>query len=216
MNYSDLCTALQNTVESQFSSTDLATFFKQVEQNVYNTIQLPNLRKNMTGTVSPSSPYIQAPSDMLSLYSVAVVDTSGDYHFLLQKDVNYIREAYPKQSTADIPRVYALFGTLPADPSTLVFMLGPTPDAGYTIEIHYFYQPETIVTAGTTWLGDNYPSVLLNGALVEAARFLKSDPDVVKMYLDMYGQSLTLLKNLGDGKFRQDAYRSGQVANRVQ
>lgn len=216
MNYSDLCTALQNTVESEFSSTDLATFFKQVEQNVYNTIQLPNLRKNMTGTVSPSSPYIQAPSDMLSLYSVAVVDTSGDYHFLLQKDVNYIREAYPKQSTLDIPRVYALFGTLPTDPSKLVFMLGPTPDAGYTIEIHYFYQPETIVTAGTTWLGDNYPSVLLNGALVEAARFLKSDPDVVKMYLDMYGQSLTLLKNLGDGKFRQDAYRSGQVANRVQ
>lgn len=216
MNYSDLCTALQNTVEYEFSSTDLATFFKQVEQNVYNTVQLPNLRKNMTGTVSPSSPYIQAPSDMLSLYSVAVVDTSGDYHFLLQKDVNYIREAYPSQSTLAIPRVYALFGTLPTDPSKLVLMLGPTPNAGYTIEIHYFYQPETIVTAGTTWLGDNYPSVLLNGALVEAARFLKSDPDVVKMYLDMYGQSLTLLKNLGDGKFRQDAYRSGQVANRVQ
>lgn len=211
MNYADLCTALQNTVEYEFSATDLANFFKQAEQNIYQSVQLPNLRKNMTGLVSTGTPYVQAPADMMSLYSVAIVDESGDYHFLLPKDVNYIREAYPSQSATSFPQVYALFGASPSDASKLVFMLGPTPDAGYTIEIHYFYQPESIVTAGTTWLGDNYHTVLLNGALVEAARFQKSDPDVVKMYLDMYAQSLTLLKTLGDGKFRSDTYRSGQT-----
>lgn len=216
MNYSELTTALQNTIESEFSATDLATFFKQAEQKIYNTVQLPNLRKNMTGTLASGSPYISAPIDMLSVFSLALIDSTGAYSFLLPKDVNYIREVFPNPSATSTPKVYALFGSNPSNAKNIVLMVGPSPNQSYTMELHYFYLPESIVTAGTTWLGDNFDTVLLNGALLEAARFQKSDADTTKMYTDMYLQSLTLLKNLGDGKFRQDTYRSGQVTNPVQ
>lgn len=215
MNYSELCTAIQHTIESEFSATDLANFVQQAEHNIYNAVQLPTLRRSQVGTLSPGGPYVQVPSDMMSLYSVAIIDLDGDYHFLLQKDVSFMREAYPTASFQAIPTSYSFFGSVPANPLAMVLMLGPTPDQAYQIEIQYFYMPESIVTAGNTWLGDNFHTVLLNGALVEAARFLKSDPDMVKLYIDLYMQSITLLKNLSEGKFRQDAYRLVQATQPV-
>ena len=150
--------------------------------------------------------YLQIPSDYLYCYSLAVIDPSGEYHFLLNKDVNFIREAYPINNVASRgrPRHYANF-----DDSA--FILGPTPDLAYSAELHYGYYPESIVTAGTTWLGNEFDSALLNGALVEAIRFMKGEQDMVALYERLYVQAIGLLKQLGDGKLRQDAYRDGQV-----
>lgn len=144
-----------------------------------------------------------------------MIDADGDYHYLLNKDVNFIREAYPRASFTGLPKHYAIFGPRSDDPNELSFIVGPTPDAAYNVELHYYFYPESIVTAGDTWLGENFDSALLNGALVEAIRYMKGEADMVKLYQDMYLQSIALLKNLGDGKQRQDAYRSGQVRVQV-
>jgi len=183
-------------------------FTQQAEQKIYNTVQIPALRRNVTGNVSADNKYLSTPSDFLYSYSLAVIDGSGNYTYLLNKDVNFIREAYPGPSATGLPKHYAYF-----DDNS--FLLGPTPDAAYEMELHYGYYPESIVTAGTTWLGDEFDSALLNGALIEAIRFMKGEQDVVAMYEKLYVQAIGLLKNLGDGKLREDTYRSGQVRNPV-
>ena len=203
MNYTELKANIQDICETTFTDDQLAMFTQQAEQKIYNTVQIPALRKNVTGTLTSSNKYLSTPSDFLWSYSLAVVDGSGVYHFLLNKDVNFMREAYPNPTVTGLPKHYAYF-----DYNT--FIVGPTPDSGYASELHYGYYPQSIVTAGTTWLGDEFDSALLNGALLEAIRFMKGEPDIVAMYEKMYLQSITLLKNLGDGKLREDAYRSGQ------
>ena len=206
MDYSSLCTNIQDICENEFSAGQLAMFTQQAEQKIYNTVQIPALRKNVTGTATVGVPYLQIPTDFLYCYSLALVGADGVYHYLLNKDVNFIREAYPANDVASRgrPKHYANF-------STAAFILGPTPDFAYTAELHYGYYPPSIVTAGTTWLGDEFDSALLNGALLEAIRFMKGEQDVVAMYEKLYMQAIGLLKQLGDGKLRQDTYRSGQV-----
>jgi hypothetical protein len=208
MNYTDLKTNIEDICETSFTDDQLAMFTQQAEQKIYNTVQIPALRKNSTGTLTSGNKYLSSPSDFLYSYSIAVVDGDGAYHFLINKDVNFIREAYPTPSSSGLPKHYAYF-----DDNT--FILGPTPDSSYTVELHYGYYPESIVTAGTTWLGDEFDSALLNGALMEAIRFMKGEPDIIANYEKMYLQSITLLKNLGDGKLREDTYRSGQFRSPV-
>ena len=215
MNYSELRTAVESYLENTFSATDFATMTELAEQKIYNAVQLPALRKNMVGTLTLGNKYLSAPIDFLSVFSLAVVDASGRYSYLLNKDVNFIREAYPNPTVTSTPKYYAIFGPDSGNPAELIFILGPTPSANLTTELHYFYYPVSIVTAGTSWLGDNFDSALFNGVMTEAARFMKAEPDVVQMMDKEFSQSLLLLKNLGDGKNRQDAYRSGQVRNKV-
>lgn len=208
MNYTELKANIQDICENTFTDDQLAMFTQQAEQKIYNTVQIPALRKNVTGTLTSGVTYLSAPTDFLYSYSLAVVDGSGAYTYLLNKDVNFLREAYPNPTATGLPKHYAYF-----DDAT--FLLGPTPDSAYEMELHYGYYPESIVTAGTTWLGDEFDSALLNGALVEAIRFMKGEQDIVAMYDKLFVQAIGLLKNLGDGKLREDTYRSGQVRNPV-
>lgn len=221
MNYSELCVNIQDIVENSFTPDQLAMFTKQAEQKIYNTIQLPSLRKNATTLLTPNNKYLSTPGDFLSVFSLAVIDGTGRYEYLLNKDVNFIRQAYPNPTVTALPKYYAIFGPtttndfVPVITNELSIILGPTPDAAYNVELHYFYYPESIVTAGQTWLGENFDSALLNGALIEALRFIKGDPEMVALYDKLYLQAVMLLKQLGDGKMRQDAYRSGQTRDRV-
>jgi hypothetical protein len=303
MNYAELVTAVSDYCENTFPTVDMNTMIRNAEQNIYNTVQLANLRKNMTGSLSTGNQYLSAPDDFLSVYSLAVIDTSGDYLYLLNKDVNFIREAYPNNAPASrgLPRHYAIFGPNSTNTTELSFILGPSPNLAYTVELHFYYLPESIVQAalgsivittagsgyangvyfnvpltggsgnsatanitvsggvvttatlsnrgcfyaasntlsasnanlggsgsglvltvstvtnsgGTTWLGDNFDTALFNGVMMEAIRFMKGDPDLVALYQQQFTQSLALLKNLGDGKQRMDAYRDGQVRNPV-
>jgi hypothetical protein len=235
MNYAQLSAQIQAYLENTFPDTltwdnqsvsskdQIDTFIKQAEQRIYNTIQFPSLRKNVTGLTTASNKYLSSPSDFLSVYSMAVIDATGRYEYLLNKDVNFIRQAYPNPTSTGIPQYYALFGPTttsggsPVITNELSFIMGPTPDAAYNIELHYFYYPVSIVDAGTTWLGDNFDSVLLYGALVEAAIFMKIDAQTEGVVLDTkYKEALALAKRLGDGLERQDAYRSGQYRQAVQ
>ena len=308
MNYSELVTAVQDYCENTFPTVDMNTMIRNAEQNIYNTVQLASLRKNMTGSLSTGNQYLSAPNDFLSVYSLAVIKTNGEYLYLLNKDVNFIREAYPNPGTSTVsarglPKHYAIFGPAYGSANELSFILGPTPDQAYGVELHFYYLPDSIVqsairlfntaslvggsgytngvyfnipltggngnsatanitisggavtsvvlsnpgcfyavgdslgasntnlggtgsgfsipvlevvnAAGTTWLGDNFDSALFNGTMVEAIRFMKGDPDIVQFYQQQFTQSLALLKNLGDGKQRMDAYRDGQVRNPV-
>ena len=215
MNYAELCTNIADICENTFTADEYAMFTKQAEQRIYNSVQLANLRKNVTGALSVSNKYLACPDDFLSTYSLAVIDANGDYTFLLNKDVNFIREAYPSSSATGLPKHYAIFGPQSGAVTELSYIVGPTPDTNYSVELHYYYYPQSIVTAGTSWLGDNFDSALLNGALVEAIRFMKGDQDLVQLYDKLYVQALALLKNLGDGKQRMDAYRDGQVRTSV-
>jgi hypothetical protein len=274
MNYNQLVTELQSYTENVFSTADINTFITQAEQRIYNSVQFPSLRKNVTGTVTANNKYLSAPDDFLSSFSLAAYLTAsttatgtssaftivvasatnievgqyvsgsgigtkaivtiisgttitlsvansgavagavafqGSYSFLLNKDVNFMRESFPNPSDTGQPQYYALFGPNSTYPAELSFILGPTPDATYTVELHYFYYPESIVTASTSWVGDNFESALLYGSLREAVIFQKGEQDMVAYYEKMYMESLGLLKNLGDGKLRRDAYRSGQI-----
>jgi len=279
MTYAELCAAIADyTQNTSFTATELATFTKQAEQRIYNTVQSANLRRNQTGTITSGNKYLSAPDDFLSSYSLAVytyasptatgtaaaftitvssatdiaVDQvvtgsgigtgaqvtvingttitlsvansgtvsgamvfQGDYLYLLDKDVNFIREVYPNPASKDEPKYYAIFGPQSAYADELSFILGPTPDRTYKAELHYYYYPESIVTAGTSWLGDNFDSVLLYGSLVEAYTFMKGEQDLMGIYDAKYKEALMLLKNLGDGKQRMDTYRDGQVKNKV-
>lgn len=216
MNYAELVVAVSDYCENTFPTVDMNIMIKQAEQRIYNTVQISNLRKNVTGTLTSGNKYLSAPDDFLSTYSLAVYPSAGgDYIYLLNKDVNFIRDAYPNPADTGKPKHYAIFGPQFNDVRELTFILGPTPDAAYKAELHYYYYPESIVTTGTTWLGDNFDSALLNGTMVEAIRYMKGEKDLVDLYNQMYIQSISLLKNLGDGKQRMDAYRDGQVRNPV-
>jgi hypothetical protein len=317
MNYVELFSAIESYTENNFpditlsnGSTNTSTeqinrFIEQAEQRIYNNVQFPSLRKNMTGNITAGNKYLKAPDDYLATYSLAVIDSSGNYEYLLNKDVNFIRQAYPNPTTdVGIPKYYALFG--PSVQSSVItneltFILGPTPNTGYTAELHFYYYPESIVQAiiasfgtltggsgytnglyynvqltggsgtgayaditvsggtvvsvvirsggclykvgntlsataaniggtgtgfsvpvsavtnvtGTSWLGDNFDSVLLYGSLVEAYTFMKGEPDMITLYNQKYVEALALAKRLGDGMERQDAYRSGQYRQAV-
>lgn len=216
MNYTELCTAIQDYSENTFEATDLANFVQLAEQRLYNLVQTPALRKNVTGTTTSSNKYLACPTDLLSVFSMAVIaPVTGAYTFLLNKDTNFIREAYPAPTDTGTPAYYAFFGPRSDDPKELTFILGPTPDAAYTVELHYNYYPESIVTASTSWLGDNYDSALLNAALMEAITFMKGEADMVQLYKDRMVESIAGFKNLSDGKQRQDTYRSGQTRTGV-
>lgn len=218
MNYAALVVAISDYTENTFLTADMNTFIKQAEQRIYNTIQFPSLRKNMTGTITANNKYLSCPEDFLSPFSLSVVDATGAYSFLLNKDVNFIREAYPIPTDTAIPKYYALFGptvTGSTISTELSLILGPTPDATYVVELHYYYYPESIVTASTTWLGDNFDTVLLYGSLVEAITYMKGEADMVALYDGKYKEALMLAKRLGDGLERQDAYRSGQYRQAV-
>jgi hypothetical protein len=216
MNYVELKENIARICENEFTEAEYVLFTEQAEQRIYNTVQLANLRKNVTGSLTATNKYLQAPNDFLSVYSLAIYPAGGGaYEYLLNKDVNFIRQAYPNPAITGKPKHYAIFGPTSNDVNELSFIVGPTPDVAYAAELHYYYYPESIVTAGDTWLGENFDSALLNGALVEAIRYMKGEPDMVKLYQDMYVQSIALLKNLGDGKQRADSYRSGQVRIQV-
>ena len=227
MNYSQLFSTIQAYTENEFPATvglsstteQIDTFIRQAEQRIYNSVQFPSLRKNVTGTMTASNPYLSSPADFLAPYSMAVIDSTGAYEYLLNKDVNFIREAYPNPTVTGKPQHYALFGPTttndspPVITNELSFILGPTPNQNYTVQLHYYYYPESITTAasGTTWLGDNFDSILLYGSLLEAATFMKSEQDVIAQYQKRYDEALNLAKRLGDGMDRTDSYRTGQV-----
>jgi len=278
MNYSELVTAVSDYCENTFPTVDMDTFIQQAEQRIYNTVQIANLRKNVTGSLTSGNKYLACPNDFLSPYSLAiypVISTTatgtsgeftvtvasatgiaagqavsgtnipsgtyvravtgttvyltqansgtvtgaiifqGDYLFLLNKDVNFIREAYPQTATRGEPQHYAIFGPQTNDVNELSFIVGPTPNLGYMAELHYYYYPESIVTASTTWLGDNFDSTLLYGTICEAFVYMRQEGDMVKLAQDRYVQAIALLKNLGDGKQRADAYRDGQTRVQV-
>ena len=232
MTYTELVAAIQSYTENQFpdtyladgsavsSTTQIDTFIKQAEQRIYNSIQFPSLRKNVTGNLTQNNKYLSCPDDFLAVYSLAVIDGLGNYEYLLNKDVNFIRQAYPNPTDTAIPKYYALFGPYVSGAGIsdeLSMIVGPTPDANYAVELHYYYYPESITVAadGRTWLGDNFDSVLLYGSLVEAYTFMKGEADMVTLYNTKYTEALALAKRLGDGMERQDAYRSGQYRQAV-
>lgn len=301
MNYGELQANIQDIVENSFPAASIALFVRQAEQRIYNFIQFPSLRKNVTGTLTVNNKYLSAPSDFLSVYSMAVIKANGEYVYLLNKDVNFIREAYPSPTETGLPKHYAIFGPTYTDFNELSFIVGPTPNSSYSVELHYYYYPTSIVQSaiasfgaitvgsgytngtyfnvpltggsgsgatarivvsggqvasvtlqnpgvfyavgntlsaasaniggtgsnfsvpvatvdnanGTSWLGDNFDSVLLNASLVEAARFMKAEPDTIAVYENLFTQSVALAKQLGDGKQRMDAYRDGQFRMKV-
>lgn len=217
MNYSELVTAVSDYTENTFPTVDMNMFITQAEQRIHNTVQFPSLRKNVTGNVTSGNRYLSCPSDFLAAYSIAVIDGSGAYEFLLNKDVNFIRQVYPTPTSTGTPKYYALFGPQSNDQNELTFILGPTPDASYLVELHYYFYPESITTApsGRSWLGDNFDSVLLYGTLVEAYTYMKGEADMLGVYNTKYGEALLMAKRMGDGLERQDAYRSGQVRQQV-
>lgn len=208
MNYTQLVSEIQNYVEDQFETADINTFITQAEQRIYNSVQLPALRKNVTGSLTAGNKYLAMPSNWLATFSLAVINSDNEYLYLLNKDVNFIRQSFP-DTDSDFygePQYYAVF-------DNTSFIVGPTPDDSYDVELHYFYYPESITTtqSGTTWLGDNFSSTLLYGSLLEAYTYMKGEADIISGYQKRYDEAMALLKQLGDGKDRQDAYRSGQV-----
>ena len=216
MTYAQLVVAVSDYCENTFDTTDMNTMIKQAEQRIYNTVQIANLRKNVTGTITSGNKYLSCPDDFLSVYSLAIYPSGGgSYIYLLNKDVNFMRDAYPNPTTTGTPKHYAIFGPQSTNVNELSFILGPTPSTAYGAELHYYYYPESIVTASTTWLGDNFDSALLYGTLLEAITYMKGEKDLVELYQAQYLQAITLLKNLGDGKQRMDAYRDGQTRIKV-
>ena len=211
MTYAELVAQIQDYTENTFQTTDINTFITQAEQRIYNTVQLPALRKNVTGSLSSGNKYLAMPSDWLATFSLAVFGADNEYKYLLNKDVNFIRQSFPDTDSAFYgePQYYAVF-------NASSFIVGPTPDINYSAELHYFYYPTSITVAGTSWLGDNFSSTLLYGSLLEAYTYMKGEKDVLDNYRSRYDEAMLLLKQLGDGKDRQDSYRSGQVRYPVQ
>ena len=221
MNYATLFETIKGYVENDFPNTSwtdsagtgtvtltsteqINTFIQEAEQRIFNTVQLLDLRKNVTGNVTSGNKYLSVPTDWLANFSLAVIDASGNYSYLLNKDVNFIRESFPSPTDTGIPTHYSFF-----DENS--YILGPTPDSSYAVELHYFYYPESIVTASTSWLGDNFDSVLLYGSLLEAYTFMKGEQDIIAGYQKRYDEAMAMLKQLGEGKNRQDMYRTPQV-----
>jgi hypothetical protein len=226
MNYTQLSDAIQAYTENTEANfiAEIPVFVQQAEQRIYNSVQFPSIRKNVYGQVTANNKYLQCPTDFLAVYSLAIVTdvTGGDmntgtYEYLLNKDVNFIRQAYPTPDDTGLPRYYALFGPRSDNADELTFILGPTPDSAYYTELHYYFYPESITVAadGRTWLGDNFDSVLLYGSLVEAYTYMKGEQDMMQLYNTKFMEALALAKRLGDGMERQDAYRSGQFRQKV-
>lgn len=221
MTYTELVAAIKAYSENYDTTSpggfveNIPVFVQNAEQRIYNSVQIPSLRKNVTGTLTNGNKYLSAPNDYLSTYSLAVINPDTSYTYLLNKDVNFIREAYPTPTSTGTPAYYALFGSQYTLTNELSFIIGPTPDSNYSVELHYFYYPESIVTAGSSWLGDNFSLVLLYGAMVEACSYMKSDPDVMSNYKDRYMDALMQLNRLGTGLERGDAYRDGQAKIKV-
>lgn len=219
MNYADLVSAIKAYTENDFPDTagsggltsteQINVFIQGAEQRIFNMVQLLDLRKSVTGSLTSGNKYLSVPSDWLANFSLAVIDASGNYSYLLNKDVNFIRESFPNASTTGLPTHYAYF-------DETSYILGPTPDSAYAVELHYFYYPPSIVTAGTSWLGDNFDSALLYGSLLEAYTFMKGEADVMATYQKRYDQAMIMLKQLGEGKNRQDMYRTAQARYPVQ
>ena len=227
MNYTELTAAIcdyTQNFDTDFVS-NIPVFVEQAEQRIYNSVQFPSIRKNQYSAITANNKYISLPIDFLAVYSLALVTgvtsanlDTGTFEYLLNKDVNFIRQAYPAPNSTGEPKYYALFGPTILNSTItteLSLILGPTPDATYYVELHYYYYPESIVTAATTWLGDNFDSVLLYGSLVEANTFMKGEADMTALYNGKYNEALALAKRLGDGMERQDAYRSGQFRQAV-
>jgi len=215
MDYAALKVAVQDYTENTFLDVDFATMTQLAEQKIYNSVQLPIMRKSATLALTAGSNVLNAPSDFLNAFSLAVIDGTGAYNYLVNKDVNFIFEAYPVPATTGTPKYYAINGPQTASQVLTALVLGPTPTAANSALLTYSYYPESIVTANTTWLSTNFDSVLFNGVMVEAIRFMKGEEDMVNLYAEQYKQSLTLFKNLVDGKLRQDAYRNGQLRTQV-
>ena len=218
MNYTELSNAIQAYTENTEADfvTNIPVFVTQAEQRIYNSVQFPSIRKNVTGSMTTSNKYLQCPTDFLAVYSLAVINASGEYEYLLNKDVNFIRQAYPQPTDTGIPRYYALFGPRSDNAAELTFILGPTPDAAYSSELHYYFYPPSISVAPfTSWLGDNFDTVLLYASLVEAYTYMKGEVDMMGLYNQKFIEALALAKRLGDGMERQDAYRSGQFRQMV-
>jgi hypothetical protein len=206
MNYATLSAKIQEYVQSTETSfvANIPTFVQLAEERIYNTVQIPAIRRNQTATLTSGNKYLTLPGDWLATFSLAVIASDGSQEFLLDKDVNFIRQSYPSPTDTGVPQYYAIF-----DQNTLI--LGPTPASNYQVEMHYYYQPESIVTAGTSWLGDNFETVLLYGSLREAYTYLKGEADLIQNYEQKYQEAMQMLIRLGDGLNRRDAYRSGQV-----
>lgn len=231
MNYAQLFETIKGYVENDFPDTSWAnpagtgtvtltsteqinTFIQQAEQRIYNSIQLPVFRKNVTGQATNGNKYLSMPNDWMSVFSLARIDNDGTQEYLLNKDVEFIRSCYPSPSDTGPPKYYAIFKgptVVPGDTSTVI--LGPTPNANYNMELHYFYYPIsiTVSNSGRSWLGDNFDSVLLYGSLLEAYTFMKGEKDVIDGYKARYDEAMTLLLQLGEGKNRQDMYRTPQA-----
>lgn len=218
MNYTQLSNAIQAYTENTETAfvANIPVFVQQAEERIFNSVQFPSLRQNVTGTMTTNNKYLQCPTDFLAVYSLAVINASGEYEYLLNKDVNFIRQAYPQPTDTGIPKYYALFGPRSDNAAELTFILGPTPDAAYGAELHYFFYPPSItVSPYTSWLGDNFDPVLLYASLVEAYTYMKGEPDMMALYNQKFIEALALAKRLGDGMERQDAYRSGQFRQAV-
>ena len=222
MNYTALSAAIQAYTENTETDfvANIPVFVTQSEQRIYNSVQFPSIRKNMTSTIAVNTKYLDCPDDFLAVYSMAVIDANGEYEYLLNKDVNFIRQAYPQPTDKGTPKYYALFGPTVLTSviyDELSFIIGPTADANYGVELHYYYYPESITTAadGRTWLGDNFDTVLLYASLVEAYTYMKGEADMMALYNQKFMEALALAKRLGDGMERQDAYRSGQFRQKV-
>ena len=219
MNYSELTAAIQEYTENTFTADQLALFTEQAEKRIFNTVQFPALRQNVLGTASQGNPYVSCPTDFIAPYSLAVILGNGRYEYLLFKDANFIRAAYPSPAATGQPRYYGLFGPTTTDEpapqvtNNLSFIVGPTPNNDFLFELHYFYYPKSIskTPSGQSWLGNNYSPVLLYGALIEAYTFMKGEPDILQLYELKYKEALAQAKRLGDALQREDAYRSGQV-----
>lgn len=215
MNLTQLTQAIQDYSENteQLFVANINTFLSQAELRIYNSVQIPVLRKNVTGVVTASNPYLSCPNDFMAVYSLAAINALGSYNYLIDKDVSFVREAYPNPTDTGIPKYYAIFGPQLTYPTELSLILTPTPDANYTVELHYYYMPESITTtaSGTTWLSDNYDPVLFYGAMREAMIFMKGEADMVGYYEQKYQEALGQLKRLGDGLERGDSYRNNQT-----
>jgi hypothetical protein len=227
MDYQSLASQIQAWTENTFPTTgtwdnlavtskqQIDQFIRNAEQRIYNSVQFPSARKDVAITLTAGNDYFPAPVDFLSVYSLAVVDQTGRYEYLLNKDTTFIRQAYPNPASTGLPRYYAVFGPTPLAATELSIILGPRPDAAYAVQLQYNHYPESIVTAGTTWLGDNFDTVLLYGALVEAAIFMKAEADTLTVYQTKYADAMAKAKRLGDGLLRGDAYRDGQAKQPV-
>ena len=213
MNYSELVQAIQDYTENNETTfvSQIPTFVEQAEENIHRTVLIPELRKNVTANMTNGNRFLARPSDFLAPFSIAVIDDSGDYTYMLPKDVNFIREAYPSKATSGLPKYYAKFdGDVQSTSSPGNFILGPTPNGAYEVQLHYYFDPPSIVTSGTSWLGDNAEEALLHGSLVNAYIFMKGDADVLAMYQQRFKDAMQRLMVLGEGRLKRDDYRDGQ------